>query len=63
MAQLYDEDILLDALVNVRAQKPLEERGILRQSAYPRKFVLEVAPDVVRLETKLLFARQQDLFL
>lgn len=47
VAQLHNEDILLNASINVRAKEALKERAVLSESADPGKLVLEEAPDVV----------------
>ena len=61
MAQLHEENILLDARVDVGAEQPLEERLVLGKTANSCELVLEEAPDVVGLQTDGLLLGQQDL--
>ena len=61
VAQLNDENVLLDAGVNRSTKQALKEGPVLCQAADSGEFVLEVSPDVVRLEADCLVACQQDL--
>ena len=61
MAQLNDKDILLDALIDVGSQETLKKGAVLGKTANSRELMLEEAPNVVRLESSLLFAREEDL--
>ena len=61
VAQLDDENVLLDARFNRCAKQALKEGSVLCQAANSGEFVLEVSPDVVRLKADCLVSCQQDL--
>ena len=61
MTQLQNECVLLNARFDVGAQQLLKEGTILGKTANSGEFVLEKAPNVVRLQSILLFTCQENL--
>lgn len=61
MPELNDKDVLLNARFNLRFEQALKEGLILCKATDSRKLMLEKAPDIVRLQSSLLFMGQQDL--